>query len=200
MGKNEQMDSVFQSYLEFLPREIVLKKYGKIGSIFNLEEDEKKVLRPIYYGEKRTEIEAIWNEKKLAIEDILADIEAFDITEHSLFHKPREGSNFHGNFGENYCRVRYDLESRNIYLFQFGIDITKRETVVFAETLLQIANKHNFILLGSDLETFDPTKQELDRHLRSTPAYKMIKLEDEFIKAVEEGKEKTDVPFLRVKR
>ena len=194
------MDSVFQSYIEYLPKEPLLNKYGKIESIFEISENPNQILRPIYYGTFRTEIENIWKEYKLAINEITKELEKFNINKISTFDRPIEEGKFMGIFSGNYCSIKNDLKTNQINHFQFGIDITKRETIEFVNTILEFASNKKLILLGSNLKTFEPTKEEIDKYFRNSPAYKMLKTEEEFLKRVESGKEKTDVPFMTLKK
>lgn len=187
------MDSLFQCYIEYLPREIIVKKYGKISSIFELNEKSRRSLRPIHYGLFREEIENIWNESNLIIDEILADISKFDLIKNSTFNKKNKGQNLWGSFDGNYCFINQSIDDNKIYYFQFGLDITKKETKDFVQNILEIASKKNFILLGSDLKTFEPTCVEIDNYFKNSPAYKFINTEKEFLKNVALGKEKTDV-------
>lgn len=190
------MDSVFQSYIEYLPKEPVINRYGKIESIFRVSENSTQKLRPIYYGIFRTEIESIWRQHQLEINDINKDLKKFDFNKISTFDRPIEEGKFMEIFSTNYCSIKNDLKTKKINHFQFGIDITKRETGEFVKRILEFANQRNFILLGSNLKTFEPTEEGIDEYFRNSPAYKMIKEEEAFIKRVESGKEKMDVPFI----
>jgi len=194
------MDSVFQSYIEYLPKEIILKKYGKTEAILEVREKYNQTLRPIHYKVYREEIDSLWEERELNIEEVLEDLTKINLTENSILNKPKEGRLFKGNFGRNYYSIHYDVNSKQINYFQFGIDITKRETINFVNKIIEIALNNNFIILGSDLKTFQASKEELDKYFRKSPAYKMLKTEDEFLKRVKEGKEKTDVPFFILKK
>ena len=194
------MDSVFQSYIEYLPKGIISRKFGKTNSIFKIKENPNQSLRPIHYGMFRGEIDQFWKERKLIFTEVISEIEKFEFKPHSVLHVPKEGEMFWGTFGGNYCSMHFDLENRHINYFQFGIDITKRESKLFVELILNIATDLEFILLGSNLETFEAKEREIDKYFRNSPAYKMIKTEDKFIADVKLGKEKTDVPFLTLKK
>lgn len=167
------MDSVFQSYIEYLPREIFTKRFGRINSIIEIEEDLSQSLRPIHYGVFRGEIDKIWGERKLKIHNVTDKIEELELKEHSLFHKPTKGNMFWGRLGGNYCSLSFDITNNQINYFQFGVDITKRESKKFVEKIIEIANNQQFIFLGSNLETFESTKEEIDKYFRNSPAYKM---------------------------
>lgn len=194
------MDSVYQSYIEYLPRKIIVERQGEIESICEIEENQKQALRPIHYGIFRKEIKNIWAERKLVIDEVIEDLVNLNLPEHSIFNNPNEGKYFWGRLGGNYCFIKQNLEEKQINYFQFGIDITKRETIGFVEKILEIASEREFILLGSNLTTFEPTKEKIDRYFRNSPAYKFIKAEEEFLENVEKGNEKTDVPFMTLKK
>jgi len=194
------MDSIFQSYIEYLPKEPVLDRYERIDSIFKNKEKPNRVLHPIHYGAYREEIKELWGERGLNIGEILLEIDSLELRKHSVFHKPNKGSYFLGRLGGNYCSIEQDIADKQIKHFQFGIDITKRETKIFVERILDIATRNKFILLGSNLDTFEPTVKKIDSYFRNSPAYKMIKTEEEFTERVKNGLEKTDVPFITLRK
>lgn len=192
------MDSVFQCYIEFLPKNILFKKYGTFIPNFENKNPESQVLRPIHHEVFRDEISDVWNEYELKLEKILDDIRFFKLEVNSLFHKPENGSLFWGSLGENYCSIYFDSNTKNINFFQFGVCITEKTTKAFVENIMNLAIQNDFVCLGSDLIVFEPIFLELDKYFRNSPAYKFLKNRESFMNDVRLGKEKTDVPFFTI--
>lgn len=189
------MDSVFQCYIEFIPKDSILKKHGTLESVFDVEENLNESLMPVHYGHFREEFNELWADCKLSIEMVLNELQSLDLNAGLSFHRPKEGKVFFGYLDSNYCCVDYDVNNNYITFFQFGIDITKKQTGKFVSSILEIANKMNFLIMGSDLVLFEPKMEFLDSYFRKSPAYKFIKSEVEFLKAVKTGKQKVDVPI-----
>lgn len=190
------MDSVFQSYIELLPKNPILKKYGKVKGIFIVENNSEQILNPIFYGEFREEFTSLWSEYKLEKSQIQRFVSRFEIKANKLFHKPENGCMFYGRLGGNYLSIEYNLKDEIVNYCQFGIDISIRETKEFVALILNLAKKIDCILVGSNFKTFEPKVKEIDKYLRTTPAYKIIKEEKQFTERVKNGLEKTDVPFM----
>ena len=187
------MDSVFQCYIEFIPKDSLLKKYGSIKSVFDVEENPNESFMPVHLGLFREEINELWADCKLSIEKVLNVLPTLNLNAGSSFHRPKVGKAIFGYLDSNYCCVDYDVNSNYITIFQFGIDITKKQTGKFVSSILEIANKMNFLVMGSDLVLFEPKMEFLDSYFRQSPAYKFIKSEVEFLKDLKAGKQKNDV-------
>lgn len=196
----KDMDSLFQSYIEFLPKESILMKYDKIYDVFQPKPNSEQKLSPIFYGEYSPIIEKLWMKRKLILTDVQLIFNKYDFYLTKSYSKPEKCFLIYGKLDENYILINYWRESEFVRKIQIGIDISIRETKEFVDKILQIGEELEFIMLGSNYETFNSKWEELYKYLKQTPASKLIDNEDKFIEDVKNGKQKTDVPFIVMKK
>ncbi|UZR94267.1 hypothetical protein [Chondrinema litorale] len=179
------MDSLLQCYIEFIPKQSFYSIYnGKYSALECFNSDSFNC---------REKITDLWLDNPLKIKKVKPSLNSFTLN--PLKTKISDNEIFNGFLDTNYFWIEFDKLSNIITYFQFGVDISIKATKDFVANILKLANHFDLLLLGSNFKVFEATENDIDQYFRSSPAYKFIKDEIQFLADVKAGRIKPDTPF-----